>query len=282
MPQTKRYKLNLQGCALLLLCLLSALVVIVLVFRRLTPSPEPAPPEPEPPNTSLVTRAQIDRLHYTDSVLGEMRWTLSDLRLEELNRVLEEYGITSPEEISQFLAQAAVETAAGRHLTETGTEEYFQSHGYSTGTRGAGYLQLTFEYGQMAFAVWMMKKYVPELADLEYVNPAAHGAERIADAYYGALQRAANLGLDVSRWSRIVYSSQSGRLSTGADYIAEEFPWESAGYYWLASGISSSFYEISTSLNTDIASRIIGGSGWQSRREAYAAFYPVLAELEQD
>lgn len=111
----------------------------------------------------LVTAEQLDRMAYIDSNMGEVGWVYTEQSLAELNRVLREYEITTPEEISQFLAQAAVETAAGRWLTELGDEEYFQRYGYSTGTRGAGYLHLTFEYGQMAFATWMMKKNIPEL-----------------------------------------------------------------------------------------------------------------------
>lgn len=229
----------------------------------------------------LVSREQMDRLRYTDSVLGELRWDLSDGALKELNQALSDYGIATPEDISQFLAQAAVESLAGSALTEWGDAEYFQGRGYSAGTRGAGYLHLTYAYGQMAFSVWLMRKYVPELSDLAYVNPSRHSREEIADSYYTALQTAANRGLDVSRYSRVVYDrrdpAETG-YTTGADYIAEVFAWESAAYFWHIAGVSEAFLNIPCSLNTDIASDIVGGSNWQSRREAYAAYYPVLAE----
>ena len=220
----------------------------------------------------LVTAEQLDRMAYIDSNMGEVGWVYTEQSLAELNRVLREYEITTPEEISQFLAQAAVETAAGRWLTELGDEEYFQRYGYSTGTRGAGYLHLTFEYGQMAFATWMMKRYIPALEHIQYVSPANCGAEDIAAAYYAALQSSANLGLNVSRYSRIVYDPNSS-VTTGADYIAENFAWESAGYYWVAAGIGNAI----AAGDTDAVSHLVGGSNWQSRREAYAAFYPILS-----
>ena len=214
---------------------------------------------------------------YTDSVMGEMSWALTEASVEELNRVLRAYGILSAEEISQFLAQAMVETVGGRWLLEIGDDPYFQDHGYTAGTRGAGYFHLTFAYGQMAFATWMMKCHVPELAEIEYVNPTFHGRETIREGYYRALGLAANLGLDVSAYSRIVYDAHSP-VPTGAEYIAASFAWESAGYYWHITGISAALDGEPGTHNTDAVSQLVGGGNWQSRREAYLAISPVLYE----
>lgn len=266
--------------AALLLLILS--IVLALTVNRQKPEPEaapspsvelvvsPAPSEPAGP-ALLVTAEQMTRLSYVDSVLGPLSWELSEESLTELNQTLVRYEILNSEEICHFLAQATVETGAGRALTEEGTEEYFRQRGYSTGTRGAGYLHLTHDYGQMAFATWMMKRNVPALADIHYASPVNNGKEEITAAYYAALQSAANLGLNVSRYSRIVYDPNS-TLTTGADYIAEQFAWESAGYYWTVTGIGEALAQG----NADTASCLVGGSNWQSRREAYAAFYPVL------
>lgn len=266
--------------AALLLLILS--IVLALTVNRNKPEPEaspspaaelvlsPAPSEPAGP-ALLVTADQMARLSYEDSILGPLSWDLSEEGLAELNRTLVRYEILDSEEICHFLAQATVETGAGRALTEEGTEEYFRQRGYSTGTRGAGYLHLTHDYGQMAFSTWMIKRNVPALADIRYASPVNNGKEEIAAAYYAALQTAANLGLNVSRYSRIVYDPGS-TLTTGADYIAEQFAWESAGYYWTVTGIGAALAQG----NADTASSLIGGGNWQSRREAYAAFYPVL------
>ena len=66
-------------------------------------------------------------------------------------------------------------------------------------------------------------------------------------------------------------------METGADYIARAFAWESAGYYWHITGIGEALGDRPGVENTDTVSRLVGGSNWQSRREAYLAFYPVLA-----
>lgn len=223
-----------------------------------------------------VTREQADHLRYTDSVLGELCWELTNESLAELNRVLTRYEIDSPEEIAQFLAQATVESGAGAYLTELGSDEYFQERGYSSGTRGAGYLHLTHDYGQMAFAVWEMKEYVSELSGIVYRNPLNSSRESVADAYYDALQYAANLGVDVSRYSRIVYDAGSP-VATGAEYIATVFAWESAGYYWCVTGVDEAFSPQPGVENTDVATWRIGGKNAQSRREAYLAFYPIFS-----
>ena len=268
---------------LLLIAALAVLLAVLVIWSLLAASPEKTVEEDEEPEEEvrawLVTARELEEMTYVDSQLGELRWELTEESLEELDRVLREYGITTPEEISQFLAQAAVETAAGRYLTELGDEAYFNKYGYTTGTRGAGYLHLTFEYGQMAFAVWMMKREVPKLADIKYVNPVRHDEETVAASYYAALRRAANLGLDISEYSRIVYEEGSP-VTTGADYIAERFAWESAGYYWQTNGIGEALSDTPGTGNTDEVSRLVGGGNWESRREAYEAYYPVLADKQ--
>lgn len=278
--ELRKKQLLIFGSLLAACLLLSAIIFVVLISRQ--------PEEPEKEERVLyrgmpllVTREQIEQMSYTDSVMGNIIWEISDEQLEKLNWVLWEYDITTPEEISQFLAQATVETRAGRCLTEIGDEEYFQNFGYSAGTRGAGYLHLTFDYGQMAFATWMIKKYIPELENIVYVNPSNHSSAEVQNAYYTALQSAANLGLDISLYSRIVYDGQTTGCATGADYIAEHFAWESAAYYWHITGISAAFSDIPGNSNTDLASALVGGANWQSRREAYAAFYPVFSTFPE-
>ncbi len=279
-PRDQTEPLRRGRYKLLLWLFLAALSAVILLWGAgqppVEPEPEPAEePEQEEVLPDLVTAEQLEQMSYTDSAMGAVSWTLSQQSLDELNRVLREYDITSSEEISQFLAQAAVETSGGKWLTETGDEAYFQSYGYTTGTRGAGYFHLTFEYGQMAFATWLMRRYIPDLESIAYMNPTCHTKAEIAQAYYSALQSAANRGIDVSLYSRVVYDPQYPG-ATGADYIAQQFAWESAAYYWESAGIGGAFSSQPGVENTDIASRMVGGGNWQSRREAYAAFYPVL------
>ena len=289
LPQVPQVPLLLFSLALLLLCVS---IVLALVVNRSAQTQEPAvqsetqvvpaPASSEPAQpVRLVTAEQMAQLSYEDSVLGPLTWELSEEGLEELNQTLLRYNIVTGDEICHFLAQATVETGAGRYLTEAGDEAYFQKRGYSMGTRGAGYLHLTHDYGQMAFATWMMKKNIPELGGIPYRNPTCNTREDIADAYYRTLRLAANLGIDISSYSRIVYDGRSP-VSTGADYIAEAFAWESAGYYWHITGIGYALDGPPGVRHTDDVSRLVGGGNWQSRREAYMAFYPVLSQSPGD
>ena len=161
-PWTRR---QIAGVVLFLLlaALLAVLFFSLRTERRLVPVEGARLPGGEAAAVPerLVTAEQLRRMAYTDSALGDLAWELSEASVEDLNRVLEVYDIRTPEAISQFLAQVTVETVAGRELTELGDNVYFQRYGYSFGTRGAGYLHLTHAYGQMAFATWLMKKYVP-------------------------------------------------------------------------------------------------------------------------
>ena len=118
----------------------AALALVILIWGWESEPEEPPAPEPEEPAQTayLVTAELLGRTGYTDSVLGEMAWQVTDESLAELDRVLGAYGISGAEEVSQFLAQAMVETAGGKWLTELGDEAYFNGYGYTAGTRGAG------------------------------------------------------------------------------------------------------------------------------------------------
>ena len=86
-----------------------------------------------PEEAQLVTMEQMDAFGFQ----------ITEERLEELNRLLEEFGITEKESIACFLATCAHESMNGTAIREFGSEEYFQEHGYSSETSGGGYMQLT-------------------------------------------------------------------------------------------------------------------------------------------
>ena len=117
----------------------AGLVIVILIWgwEPAQPAGEPLPKTEDPVRTEyLVTAEQLSRMSYTDSALGDLSWLVTESSLEELDQVLREYGILSVEERSQFLAQAMVETAGGKWLTELGDEAYFNRYGYTAGTRG--------------------------------------------------------------------------------------------------------------------------------------------------
>ncbi len=127
--------------------------------------------------------------------------------VNDLNRVLVKYGITSPEQIEYFIAVCLHESRLA--LTEAGwcstdyVKKYCQQ--YEPGTqkgkdlgntqvgdgylfRGAGYIQLTGRSNYQAFA--------DAMGDQEIVKQ-------------------------------------------GADYVKQNYAWEAAGYYWKTNNVNS-------------------------------------------
>lgn len=70
----------------------------------------------------------------------------------ELNLTLKENNILSKVEKANFLAQCAYETNWGMWLTEIGDESYFADKSYGYKYRGAGYIQITWDYNYSTFA----------------------------------------------------------------------------------------------------------------------------------
>ena len=82
-----RKKVMIAVCTVLLTAGLTAALVL---FFRGEPEvrEEPLPIEEPEPQDWLVSREQVERLAYDDSVLGYVSWELSDEALADLNRVL--------------------------------------------------------------------------------------------------------------------------------------------------------------------------------------------------
>lgn len=145
------------------------------------PAPElkPVPTETatEPP-TEAPTEPQG---RITSQMMKDFGWPLSDEELNKLNDILEKYGITDMRSIRLFMATCAHESGKGTSKLENGTEDYFRRNGYTSYTRGAGYIQLTGK-------------------DLHKKLLAT-----IPDSFSGA---------------------------DTATYIAENYPWEAAAWFW--------------------------------------------------
>ncbi len=81
-------------------------------------------------------------------------------------------GINTPEQEAHFLSQCAYETNLGQWLTEIGSEEYFSDKAYGYKYRGAGYIQLTWDFNYASFSKAM--------GDPEIYN---QGAKYVANNY---------------------------------------------------------------------------------------------------
>lgn len=111
--------------------------------------------------TTRETKEQIVSAHQ----LHTFGWNapISHQQVDELNRLLEQYQITSKASLTMFFATVASETDCGRLVLETGGDAHYTEHGYRAEERGAGYLQITHRPKQLEF--------------LKAVKDSFHGAD---------------------------------------------------------------------------------------------------------
>lgn len=93
--------------------------------------------------------------------LSAYKFSITDEGLKELNQLLKDYNITDKGSIALFLATCTHESAKGTKLLEEGDETYFIAHGYTSKTRGAGYLHITKD-DQVKFYRDVLKREPPE------------------------------------------------------------------------------------------------------------------------
>lgn len=121
---------------------------------------------------------------------------------------------------------------------------------------------------------------MPQLADINFVSPgkSPDGQTSIYNNYDAAVAKAKALGIDVSKYTNVVYDANVG-LTTGADYIAKNFAWESAGYYWEIADINKKMADAGSGVaSTNAATKAIGGIFKEKRAAAYEVIYDILSK----
>ena len=141
-----------------------------------------APLEAEKPAAAHISKEQ---LAY---VWGCAESLIKDYEIDEMNKCLDMYEITTVPRIRHFLSQTAHESGGGRYKKELASGEAYNNrsdlgNGPTDGPKykGAGYIQLTGKYNY----------------------------SRLAD-YLG-----------------------DPRVMEGVDYVAENLPFTSAGFWWM-------------------------------------------------
>ena len=143
---------------------------------------------------------------------------VSDDMVADLYRIMKKYDITSQEQVCAFISQCMLESDHGRGLMEYGDEAYFDKQGYGLKYRGCGYIHLTGKRNYTHFATYMILQKYPRL---EKYTSSSKG---VFDNYNNIVNAAAELNIDISKYTSIV--------DKGAKYVADNYAWESAGYFW--------------------------------------------------
>lgn len=131
----------------------------------------------------MMNHAEWERQHkiVTAEILTAFGWrNLNDDILEDLNRTLKKYDITTPERIRHFLSQCAHESAKGYYTREIASGDAYNGRqdlgntqpGDGPKFKGAGYLQMTGRSNYTAFSKAM--------GDPEIVN---QGVDYVAAKY---------------------------------------------------------------------------------------------------
>lgn len=141
--------------------------------------------------------------------------------VSELNRILKKYDIITTERIRHFLAQCMQETNKGLWLregeylldnpynyTQQQYEDYYNNTKYKYKYRGAGFIQITWEYGYQAFATFMIKQTFPNL-DITWKYPNNTGADKIEELYEEAIINAELNQCNIDKYKKL---SQMGLI----------------------------------------------------------------------
>ncbi len=234
------------------------------------------------PVTSGQSMVTIEA-YVTMDQLNALQWhNVTPWMVAELNRILSKYDITTTERIRHFLAQCMKETNRGSCLRERGyvnweSQEAYENEMNNTTKygylyRGSGYIQLTWDYSYLAFATYMIKEECG-IADIDWKSPANTGTG-FEERYLDAVKKAEAAGMNIDAFKKIV--------TEGADYVAEEFAWEAAGYAWYEKDVNSVVDSLEPSNKneadavTEIINKYTSKKSYDNRRNYYEETTTVI------
>ena len=183
---------------------------------------------------TIVTKRDLLNIGWREKLL-------TDNMLLKLNAALSEYGITGTNSLRHFLSQCSVESGCGEVLIEKhsskfpSAEEYFRSRDLK-------------EYNN-----------VPGSPATENDGAKYRGAGYIQitwkDAYYKFAK----------------YIGDDEILNRGCEYVAGNYAWESAGWFWTVFKKLNSMIESEPEITVDRVTKIVNGgyTALERRVEAY-------------
>ena len=183
---------------------------------------------------NIVTKRNLLDLNWREKLL-------TDNMLLKLNAALSEYSIIDKNSLRHFLAQCCVESGCGEILLEkhsskfTSPQEYFRSRDFK-------------EYNN-----------VPGSPAMEDDGAKYRGAGYIQKTWKDAYYKFAK------------YIGDDEILNRGCEYVAANYAWESAGWFWSVFKKLNSLIENEPDITVDRVTKIVNGgyTALEKRIEVY-------------
>ena len=163
--------------------------------------------------------------------IQKVGWTtIAQSGVDELNKCLLKFNITTLNNIQHFISQCSHESACGRYTEEIADGKAYDPPANVAKTlgntqvgdgpkyKGAGYIQLTGRANYAAFSKYMNDELI---------------------------------------------------LSQGVKYVAANYPWTSAGFWWFNNGMSKLCNGTPAPTVTQVTKKVNGGTNGLAEREKY-------------
>ncbi len=199
----------------------------------------------------IINNNHILETYVNDETLMELEWDLDQLDarlgvnyIEDMRALMLEYGLTDEDSITFFLMTISMECQYGKYMLERRDEDKFAGLSYTYNTRGAGLIQLTGP-DQREFLKYILER----TEDEEEKDILNRYIENFVDI---------DPSEDNEIWDNPLDSlnedEQDVQLLPVADYIAQNYPIESALWYWCVykkAEIDGKLYSLNECIETD-------------------------------